>query len=287
MNWTTGYMLIVHVTWFLCALLDVILVLICQGLARWIPTYRNDYVCFQFIYCEQISLIFVRFCLKFTYRKLHLLRISNDEGQLLPFLNITPINVSLNEGLSRFALSKMFWGFHCWIFILCFSSCFLFDFCCFQTWILTYFFSILSPRIIIRFKLWNLLIHGYLTKQCVKGTWKIHYLKLFVFLSWLAEKLSSMKDSDWNNFVKRVCSLLESSEKNTGAARSKLNLLYYLCTLVVRKEIANRLISSQLVSNKALKESTWFTYLPLYQKLAAFCYTWKKSMVYWQKYDVD
>uniref|UniRef100_A0A8C9MFB4 Unc-51 like kinase 4 n=1 Tax=Serinus canaria TaxID=9135 RepID=A0A8C9MFB4_SERCA len=60
------------------------------------------------------------------------------------------------------------------------------------------------------------------------------------------EKLSSMKDSDWNNFVKRVCSLLESSEKNTGAARSKLNLLYYLCTLVVRKEIANRLISSQL-----------------------------------------
>ncbi|XP_037982766.1 serine/threonine-protein kinase ULK4 isoform X1 [Motacilla alba alba] len=60
------------------------------------------------------------------------------------------------------------------------------------------------------------------------------------------EKLSSMKDVDWNNFVKRVCSLLESSEKNTGAARSKLNLLYYLCTLVVHKEIANRLISSQL-----------------------------------------
>uniref|UniRef100_A0A8C3MT99 Uncharacterized protein n=1 Tax=Geospiza parvula TaxID=87175 RepID=A0A8C3MT99_GEOPR len=60
------------------------------------------------------------------------------------------------------------------------------------------------------------------------------------------EKLSSMKDVDWNNFVKRLCSLLESSEKNTGAARSKLNLLYYLCTLVVHKEIANRLISSQL-----------------------------------------
>ncbi|XP_030121005.4 serine/threonine-protein kinase ULK4 isoform X2 [Taeniopygia guttata] len=60
------------------------------------------------------------------------------------------------------------------------------------------------------------------------------------------EKLSCMKDVDWNNFVKRVCSLLECSEKNTGAARSKLNLLYYLCTLVVHKEIANRLISSQL-----------------------------------------
>uniref|UniRef100_A0A8C0UTW2 Unc-51 like kinase 4 n=1 Tax=Cyanistes caeruleus TaxID=156563 RepID=A0A8C0UTW2_CYACU len=60
------------------------------------------------------------------------------------------------------------------------------------------------------------------------------------------EKLSSMKDVDWNSFLKRVCSLLDSSEKNTGAARSKLNLLYYLCTLVVHKEIANRLISSQL-----------------------------------------
>uniref|UniRef100_A0A8C3MLH8 Uncharacterized protein n=1 Tax=Geospiza parvula TaxID=87175 RepID=A0A8C3MLH8_GEOPR len=82
------------------------------------------------------------------------------------------------------------------------------------------------------------------------------------------EKLSSMKDVDWNNFVKRLCSLLESSEKNTGAARSKLNLLYYLCTLVVHKEIANRLISSQLVSNKALNESTWFTYSPLRANIA-------------------
>ncbi|XP_019141186.3 serine/threonine-protein kinase ULK4 isoform X1 [Corvus cornix cornix] len=60
------------------------------------------------------------------------------------------------------------------------------------------------------------------------------------------EKLSSMKDMDWNNFLKRVCSLLDSSEKNTGAARSKLNLLYYLCTLAVHKEIASRLTSSQL-----------------------------------------
>ncbi|KAM7072224.1 serine/threonine-protein kinase ULK4 isoform 1-T7 [Acridotheres tristis] len=60
------------------------------------------------------------------------------------------------------------------------------------------------------------------------------------------EKLSSMKEVDWNNFLKRVCSLLDSSEKNIGATRSKLNLLYYLCTLVVHKEIANRLISSLL-----------------------------------------
>ncbi|XP_056341462.1 serine/threonine-protein kinase ULK4 [Oenanthe melanoleuca] len=60
------------------------------------------------------------------------------------------------------------------------------------------------------------------------------------------EKLSSMKEVDWNSFLKRVCSLIDSSEKNTGVARSKLNLLYYLCTLVVHKEIAYRLINSQL-----------------------------------------
>ncbi|XP_010132857.1 PREDICTED: serine/threonine-protein kinase ULK4 [Buceros rhinoceros silvestris] len=61
-----------------------------------------------------------------------------------------------------------------------------------------------------------------------------------------AEKLSSMKDADWNDFLQRVCSLLAASEKNTGAARSKLNLLHYLCTVAVSKEIASRLISSQL-----------------------------------------
>uniref|UniRef100_A0A8C4UE94 Unc-51 like kinase 4 n=1 Tax=Falco tinnunculus TaxID=100819 RepID=A0A8C4UE94_FALTI len=61
-----------------------------------------------------------------------------------------------------------------------------------------------------------------------------------------AEKLSSMQDTDWNDFLQRVCSLLDSTEKNTGAARSKLNLLYYLCTVAVHKEIASRLISSHL-----------------------------------------
>ncbi|NXK87540.1 ULK4 kinase, partial [Formicarius rufipectus] len=61
-----------------------------------------------------------------------------------------------------------------------------------------------------------------------------------------AEQLSSLKDMDWNNFLKRVCSLLDSTEKNTGAARSKVNLLSYLCTVAVHKEIASRLISSQL-----------------------------------------
>ncbi|NWS94771.1 ULK4 kinase, partial [Mionectes macconnelli] len=61
-----------------------------------------------------------------------------------------------------------------------------------------------------------------------------------------AEKLSSMNDVDWNNFLKRVCSLLDSTEKSTGVARSKLNLLHYLCTVAVHKEIASRLMSSQL-----------------------------------------
>lgn len=72
-----------------------------------------------------------------------------------------------------------------------------------------------------------------------------------------------MKDMDWNDFLQRVCSLLDSSEKNTGAARSKLNLLHYLCTVAVSKEIASRLISSQLVNNEAWKESAWFMYLLL------------------------
>uniref|UniRef100_A0A8B9PQ02 Unc-51 like kinase 4 n=1 Tax=Apteryx owenii TaxID=8824 RepID=A0A8B9PQ02_APTOW len=61
-----------------------------------------------------------------------------------------------------------------------------------------------------------------------------------------AEKLLSMKDMDWNDFLQQICSLLDSIEKNTGAARSKLNLLYYLCTVAVHKEIASRLMSSQL-----------------------------------------
>uniref|UniRef100_A0A8C0IFC1 Unc-51 like kinase 4 n=1 Tax=Bubo bubo TaxID=30461 RepID=A0A8C0IFC1_BUBBB len=83
-------------------------------------------------------------------------------------------------------------------------------------------------------------------------------LKTLHIPTYSAEKLSSMKDMDWNDFLQQICSLLDSTEKNTGAARSKLNLLYYLCTVAVHKEIASRLISSQLVNNKALKQSAWF-----------------------------
>uniref|UniRef100_A0A8C0FLM8 Unc-51 like kinase 4 n=1 Tax=Bubo bubo TaxID=30461 RepID=A0A8C0FLM8_BUBBB len=71
-------------------------------------------------------------------------------------------------------------------------------------------------------------------------------LKTLHIPTYSAEKLSSMKDMDWNDFLQQICSLLDSTEKNTGAARSKLNLLYYLCTVAVHKEIASRLISSQL-----------------------------------------
>uniref|UniRef100_A0A8C4VSH5 Unc-51 like kinase 4 n=1 Tax=Gopherus evgoodei TaxID=1825980 RepID=A0A8C4VSH5_9SAUR len=60
------------------------------------------------------------------------------------------------------------------------------------------------------------------------------------------EKLSSLKEMDWNDFLQQVCSLIDSTEKNTGATRAKLNLLCYLCTVAGHKEVATRLISSQL-----------------------------------------
>ncbi|XP_069716068.1 serine/threonine-protein kinase ULK4 isoform X3 [Phaenicophaeus curvirostris] len=71
-------------------------------------------------------------------------------------------------------------------------------------------------------------------------------LKTLHIPSYSAEKLSSMKDMDWNDFLRRICSLLDSTEKNTGSSRSKLNLLHYLCTVAVHREVASRLISSQL-----------------------------------------
>ncbi|NXI68496.1 ULK4 kinase, partial [Anseranas semipalmata] len=71
-------------------------------------------------------------------------------------------------------------------------------------------------------------------------------LKTLPIPAYSAEKLSSMKDADWNDFLQQASSLLDSTEKNAGAARSKLNLLYYLCTVAVHKEVASRLINSQL-----------------------------------------
>ncbi|XP_019364443.1 PREDICTED: serine/threonine-protein kinase ULK4 isoform X1 [Gavialis gangeticus] len=61
-----------------------------------------------------------------------------------------------------------------------------------------------------------------------------------------AEKLSSLKETDWNDFLQQICSLIDCTEKNTGTARAKLNLLCYLCTVAGHKEVATRLICSQL-----------------------------------------
>ncbi|NXR14852.1 ULK4 kinase, partial [Semnornis frantzii] len=71
-------------------------------------------------------------------------------------------------------------------------------------------------------------------------------LKALHVPAYSAETLSSLKEPEQNDFLQQVSSLLESTEKGTGAARSKLNLLYYLCTVAVHQEIASWLMSSQL-----------------------------------------
>ncbi|NXX74065.1 ULK4 kinase, partial [Urocolius indicus] len=82
--------------------------------------------------------------------------------------------------------------------------------------------------------------------QIIKQVPVRYDLKTLHMPTYSAEKLISMEDVDWNDFLQRVCSLLDSTEKNTGATRSKLSLLYYLCTVAVHKEVASRLINSQL-----------------------------------------
>ncbi|XP_067857918.1 serine/threonine-protein kinase ULK4 [Heptranchias perlo] len=61
-----------------------------------------------------------------------------------------------------------------------------------------------------------------------------------------AEKLLSLKEQDWNPFVQQLCSLIDAGEKTAGAPRAKLNLMCYLCTVTSHKEVATRLIDSQL-----------------------------------------
>ncbi|MBN3305502.1 ULK4 kinase, partial [Amia calva] len=63
-----------------------------------------------------------------------------------------------------------------------------------------------------------------------------------------AEKLASLNDQAWDSFVQQLCSSLGQSDKMTGAPRTKLNLLCYLCSVSGHKEAATRLINSQLVS---------------------------------------
>ncbi|XP_066547662.1 serine/threonine-protein kinase ULK4 isoform X2 [Amia ocellicauda] len=61
-----------------------------------------------------------------------------------------------------------------------------------------------------------------------------------------AEKLASLNDQAWDSFVQQLCSSLGQSDKMTGAPRTKLNLLCYLCSVSGHKEAATRLINSQL-----------------------------------------
>uniref|UniRef100_UPI00398E3640 serine/threonine-protein kinase ULK4 isoform X2 n=1 Tax=Pristiophorus japonicus TaxID=55135 RepID=UPI00398E3640 len=61
-----------------------------------------------------------------------------------------------------------------------------------------------------------------------------------------AEKLVSLKGQDWAVFVLQLCSLLDAGEKTASAPRAKLNLMCYLCTVASHKEVATRLIESQL-----------------------------------------
>uniref|UniRef100_H3AG36 Protein kinase domain-containing protein n=1 Tax=Latimeria chalumnae TaxID=7897 RepID=H3AG36_LATCH len=74
--------------------------------------------------------------------------------------------------------------------------------------------------------------------------------KLLSIPAYSAEKLISLKEQDWNNFMQQLCLLLNSNEKTTGTPRAKLNLICYLCTVAGHKEVATRLINSQLVSDK-------------------------------------
>ncbi|XP_059508122.1 serine/threonine-protein kinase ULK4 isoform X2 [Stegostoma tigrinum] len=61
-----------------------------------------------------------------------------------------------------------------------------------------------------------------------------------------AEKLVSLKGQDWTNFIQQLCSLIEAGEKTSGAPRAKLNLICYLCSMTSHKDVATRLINSQL-----------------------------------------
>ncbi|XP_067910530.1 serine/threonine-protein kinase ULK4 isoform X2 [Heterodontus francisci] len=61
-----------------------------------------------------------------------------------------------------------------------------------------------------------------------------------------AEKLAALKGQDWILFIQQLCSLIDAGEKTAGAPRAKLNLMCYLCTVTSHKEVATRLIDSQL-----------------------------------------
>ncbi|XP_072268377.1 serine/threonine-protein kinase ULK4 [Pyxicephalus adspersus] len=71
-------------------------------------------------------------------------------------------------------------------------------------------------------------------------------VKTLGFPAHSGEKLASLKEPDWNDFMTQLCSLLDSPEKT--APRAKLNLISYLCTVSAHKEVATRMINSQIFS---------------------------------------
>uniref|UniRef100_A0A2K6EFJ3 Unc-51 like kinase 4 n=1 Tax=Propithecus coquereli TaxID=379532 RepID=A0A2K6EFJ3_PROCO len=60
------------------------------------------------------------------------------------------------------------------------------------------------------------------------------------------DKLLFLKDQDWNDFLQQVCTQIDSTEKSTGASRTKLNLLCYLCVVAGHQEVATKLLHSPL-----------------------------------------
>ncbi|XP_006102389.1 serine/threonine-protein kinase ULK4, partial [Myotis lucifugus] len=60
------------------------------------------------------------------------------------------------------------------------------------------------------------------------------------------DRLVSLKDQDWNDFLQQVCSQVDCAEKTMGASRAKLNLLCFLCVVAGQREVATRLLHSPL-----------------------------------------
>uniref|UniRef100_A0A6Q2X8Y9 Protein kinase domain-containing protein n=1 Tax=Esox lucius TaxID=8010 RepID=A0A6Q2X8Y9_ESOLU len=64
----------------------------------------------------------------------------------------------------------------------------------------------------------------------------------------IAEKLSCMSPEDWRKFLQLLGSSLEApDDKTTPGARSRLNLLCYLCVIAAHKDTATRIVHSRLV----------------------------------------
>ncbi|XP_068944427.1 serine/threonine-protein kinase ULK4 isoform X2 [Petaurus breviceps papuanus] len=72
--------------------------------------------------------------------------------------------------------------------------------------------------------------------------------KMLHLPAYTAEKLLFLKEQEWHEFLQQVCSQLDTTEKSMAASRAKLNLLYYLCTISNHKEVATKLIHSQMLS---------------------------------------